>query len=393
MTGESLAIGVGVWSHVSGSTWQRVARIDRWSSLSYDMRHLQPGPWSLSMAYGDGKQADKIQKTALLTFDARGQRYTGAVETRGYSSDPTTGKPVLDVSGLDTLALLGDPLMYPVPTAGLGEQTSAYYVASGVGESAIGDAIRVNMNRLYSGGLFQIALAASQGRGTNVNLHQRFTPLLQLVADKAGIAGLGVQVGLVGKSLSSTLADLTCEFYVPRDQSNRVKLSQKAGTLRSWSQSDNAPTVTRPVAAGGGVGAARVFRQAVIATDAETEWGRRKEAFLDARDTSDPATLDERAQSAINDGAEQSSFDLESAEAAGMRFGDHFIRGDSVTIQLLTGVSTVDRLNSIVITADDTGRTVQPRPGNPDGTNPLFGQSAITRGIAKGLRGLQQEES
>lgn len=393
MTGESLAIGVGVWSHVSGSTWQRVARIDRWSSLSYDMRHLQPGPWSLSMAYGDGKQADKIQKTALLTFDARGQRYTGAVETRGYSSDPTTGKPVLDVSGLDTLALLGDPLMYPVPTAGLGEQTSAYYVASGVGESAIGDAIRANMNRLYAGGLFQVALAASQGRGGNVNLHQRFTPLLQLVADKAGIAGLGVQVGLVGKSLSSTLADLTCEFYVPRDQSNRVKLSQKAGTLRSWSQSDNAPTVTRPVAAGGGVGAARVFRQAVIATDAETEWGRRKEAFLDARDTSDPATLDERAQSAINDGAEQSSFDLESAEAAGMRFGDHFIRGDSVTIQLLTGVSTVDRLNSIVITADDTGRTVQPRPGNPDGTNPLFGQSAITRGIAKGLRGLQQEES
>ena len=393
MTDAALDIAVGVWSHVSGSTWQRLTRIDRWSSLSYDMRHLQPGPWSLSMAYGDGGQADKIQKTSLLTFDARGQRYTGAVETRGYSSDATTGKPILDVSGLDAMALLGDPLMYPVPTASLDAQTSAYYVASGAGETVIGDAIRANMNRLYQGGLFQVALSASQGRGGNVNLHQRFTPLLQLVADKAGIAGLGVRIGLTAASLTSTFADLTCEFYVPRDQSARVKLSQKAGTLRSWSQSDNAPTETRPVAAGGGKLTARVFRQAVVASDAEAEWGRRKEVFLDARDTSDPATLDERAQSSVNDGAEQSSFDLESAEAAGMRFGDHFVTGDSVTVELLTGLSKVDRLNSIVITADGSGRSVQPRPGNPDGTDPEFSQSAITRGIAKGLRGLQQEES
>jgi hypothetical protein len=391
MTDESLAISVGFWTHVSGSTWRQLGIIDRWSSLSYDIRHLQPGPWSMSMAYES--KLDALTKSCLVTFDARGQRYTGTVETRGYSSDETTGRPLLDLQGLDAMVILGDALVLPDPAAAVNAQTDAYYVDSGVGETVLSRVIAANVNRVYNGGTFLLALETDQGRGSSVTLHERFTNLLQLVSAKADIAGLGVRVGLVSPKPTSTTATLTCQFYTPRDQSKRVHLSHKAGTLRSWSQSDNAPTVTRPVVAGGGVGAARVMRQKVIATDVEAEWGRRKEVFLDARDTSDAATMDERAQSAINDGAEQSSFDLTSAEAVGMRWGDHFVTGDSVTIDLLTGVSKVDRLNSIVITADDSGRSVQPRPGNPDGSDPLFGQAAITRGLAKGLRGLQQEES
>jgi hypothetical protein len=77
-----------------------------------------------------------------------------------------------------------------------------------------------------------------------------------------------------------------------------------------------------------------------------------------------------------------------------MRYGTHYGLGDLVTVELLTGVSQVDTLSSVKVTASlSDGLTISPVPGNADGTNPLFGQAAIVRGIRRQVKALEREET
>lgn len=346
-------------------------------------------------------QAATIGKASLVTVDTRGQRFTGRVTTRGYSSDEN-GQPVLDVSGSDALSLLGGLRAWPQPDADTSSwlvkqdgqtlyalpQNVAYYTDTDVAETALVRLIRANAARYGA----PYVVGPSQGRGKSIHLHERNTNILEVAQAKCGFAGIGIRMGLVSDSPSATTAELTVEFYEPRDRSSRVKLSHRAGTLRSWKQSDNAPTATRAIIGGSGKGVGRWFALLPF-PDSEAEWFWPMETFVDARDTDIPETQFERGMAALTEAAEQSAFELEAAEAKGMRFGEHFVVGDLVSIDLLTGVSKVDRLNSVVLTAGSDGVSISLRPGNPDGNDPMFRQSTITRGLRRAIRWLQQEES
>lgn len=376
-------VKVGIWQQLTGSTWARVGDVTGWSSLTVEPQHLQAGPWTLQLPYD--AQTAKISKQHLLTFDFRGERFTGTVEHVGPQSDDNTGV-VLELSGVDALTLLGDATCWPVPSAGLDGQDTARWDLTADAETACRALIVANMPRLYD-----IAVPLSRGRGKTVTFSLRFHNLLNQVLSKCAYAGIGVRVGLNQVADSSTRATLACWFYEPQDRSLRVRLTQEIGTLASWSQSDDAPTATRAIVGGGGTGTQRVFRQ-VTESAVEADWGRKRETFVDARDTTDATVLDQRANEELVNDAAQASFELEATEAAGMRYGDHFTVGDKVTIELLTGVTHVDTLSAAVVTDDSNGTVISLKPGSLDSSHPMFTQAAIVRGLRAQLRALQQED-
>lgn len=380
-------VTVGLWQLVSGATWQRIRQLDTWETLNVEVRHLQPGPWEARFPFD--RQSQVIDKKHALTFDYRGFRTTALIEHYGPGQAP--GEPVkLVVGGSDALALVGDMVAYPKPTLAIDQQDVAYYRTTGPAETVLTNLIAVNATRRGDG----IVLAPSLGRGASVTLNERFSNVLATVAAKCSITGLGIRVGLGGATpdLAATRAVMTCWFYAVRDMSQRVRLSNKVGTLASWSQADQSPTGTRAIVGGGGVGTQRVFRVSTSAA-AETEWNRKRELFVDARDTTVTTELDERGATELADVAAQSSFELVASDARGTRFGTHYFVGDNILVELTDTLSTTSVLSIAVLKCDGgSGATVELKPGNPDAANPLFAQAAIVRGLRTQLRALQQEE-
>jgi hypothetical protein len=378
-----------VWRWLSGSTWGRVQELAGWETMNVEVRHLQAGPWALLLPYND--QARKIQLTDMLTFDYRGVRSTGLVEHRGFSQ-AERGRIRMDLAGSDALALLSDADIRPDPTAPLGAQTKVYYDASGVPEDVLRTMISLEMDRLYLGEQYEVDVDPSlhRGKGTATE-HARFVNLLSEVTARCQAAGLGIRVGLVSDPGASNRATLRCWFYEPQDKSARVRLSHKVGTLRSWSQSDDAPKATRGVALGPGSGTARKFRE-VIRDDVEAVWKRKRETAVDAADSTTDADMDTRVTDELNNSAEQSSFDLTAVDAVGMRYGEHYGVGDLVAIELLTGVAKVDTLTVVVVKSDGAATSVELKPGNPDAQSAMFSQRAIVQGLSAQLRQLSARD-
>ena len=373
---------VSVWAKTTPG-WMKVGELRTWKTLTCEPRHLQPGAWSMSMPYDD--QALKVLVDRAFTIDFRGQRImTGLIDTFSPKSDEN-GQPSLDVTGIDAMTLLGDVLAWPVPGSPIGSQTVENYTASGPAETVLRGMASANLARRGD----DIVFAANLARGGTVNLSVRFDNLLDVIASKCQIANLGVKVGLV--NTTGTRAQMTVEFYTPADRTQRVRLSHKVGTFRSWEQSTQLPSVTKAIVGGAGDSTARVF---AVVTDAasETMWRRSREVFVDARDTFDSTTLTERGTEAITEGAAQSSFSLEAAEAEGMRYVKHYSVGDKVTVELLTGLSTTDYLGAVRLECGDSGTKVTPIVGNPNGGTPEFTTGALITALRQRIRKLEQRK-
>lgn len=371
---------VSVWE-LSGSTWQMVGRVAMYESLDVEIRHNEPGQWSLVMAWSS--QANTMRRKRLITVDFRGERFTGRIQHISPYSDER-GMPMLEVSGTGALSFLGGVLAWPDPAATLGTQPIRY-LASGPAETVLRTVILANVVTRRGNAL---TIPATGGRGSSIELKERFTNLLEVVTKGARLGGIGIRMGLKNTT-NATRAALTAEFYVPTDKSVRVRLSHKVGTLAEWRYSDDAPTGTRAIVAGSGAGTDRAI-VSVVDAPAEAAWGWSEEIFVDARGAADGGTVQmaQDGRAALDDEASQSSFELSSTEALGMQYGTHFTIGDLVTVELLTGLSSVERLNAVQLRFDNSGRKVTLIPGNP---NPKLG--ALIRAMNRRLRNLEQEES
>lgn len=465
------SVRVGVWEkRAAGQGWGQVAEVQTWTDLAVAPRFNTPGPWSMTLPWN--AQTARITKRHLLTVDFRGERTTCVVERFGASS-AEDGRPLLNVSGLDALTLLGDALGWGSPGNTLAEQRSVRYYETGPAETVLRQLIAVNLvNRLG----YEITLPASQGRGAEVTVNSPFDNVLPIVTEKATLAGIGVRAGLVNTT-GNTKAEFRVEFYTPADRSQRVKLSQRVGTLRSWKQEDLLPKATRAIVqaakeqqgrevdsvnvtansittkgaqnklrtgdivsftggtppsplelgidyhairvdgntfkvawtraeAAQGVaidltstGTGRItateetrrYRQ-VTAPDAETEWGRKREVLVTAAGEDRNAALDEQGQQALKDAAEASVFEIETVEAVGMRYGEHFTLGDMVQVELVTGVDKTVRVGSVQVTGSSSdGMNLKIIPGDPDSVDPLFRQAALIRALRR-QAGRSQED-
>lgn len=391
-------VQVTLWRKHAEGGWFQTAVLDSWSELALEPRFNQPGTWSMKLAYG--KQALKIRKADLVVFDFRGARMTGVIESIGPFADDK-GQPFLEVSGMDALTLLGDVICFPDPAQPPNDQTKTHYRATGAAETVLRSLAKANTDRRGDDYFYP----ASEGRGGAIRVTERFSNLLERATKKCNKAGLGIRMGL--QETTGTRARMVVEFFEPRYR-QRVIFSPSIGTLKTWRQMDAVPAATRAFVLGDGKGVDRKIRLVTSAgpnsPDYEARWGRMRETTVDAKGTATDdagtilpsevnAALDEKGEEALAELVTQSSFEMEAAEAQGMRYGVHYFLGDSVNVQLLDGLNVVDVVRMVKVKASTGGVTIEPVPGNPDAANPLFGQAQIVRALNQQVKSVQREEA
>jgi hypothetical protein len=221
-----------------------------------------------------------------------------------------------------------------------------------------------NQSRVVSG----LALLADGARGSTVTGNARFDPLmtkdsgglLQLLA-RASNPALGFKVVQNGTALNLTI-------YQPADKTSNAKFSMDLGNLADFDYVIEAPDLDSEgnavIVGGGGEGAARIFESGFDTTSIG-RWGR-GESFVDARDTSEIATLAQRRDEALAASKERTSFTGELAPVASMIFGFDYDLGDKVTA-LIDGSPITDIIREVRIELDGkNAETITPTIGSVD---------------------------
>lgn len=355
---------ISVWQNL-GTEWAVVGMPAISGEVMFEQRHLEPGTWQMTVPYD--QTALTIRPDRLVTIDWRGQRTTWCIDSFVPSSDER-GETTLAVGGPSALSMLGWELAWPNPALGLGAQP-ATGLTTGFAETVILSLIAGNF-RDRRGAV--ITVPTSAGRGISLSARTRFNNLLELVTKKARRGGIGIDVGLVNNSGTSLRATLAVTVYVPVDRSLRVRLSQQVGTLRDWTQTQTAPTVTKAIVGGAGDGTTRVFSTATSTAGdaAATAWGGHRVEFINGPDSFDTTELVQAGQETLDAGAATTALSLTSAEAVGLQAFTHYNVGDTATAELLTGLEVVDVITAIRVEIGDTGVDVTPVFGKPETLDP-----------------------
>lgn len=374
---------VTVWE-ADGDQWRSVGQVAAYKSLSFEPRHLQAGPWEMVLPYDT--PALSILPKRLLSVDWRGRTLPLRVEKFNPATDDETGQPMLTVGGTDAIALVGRELAWPDPD---GDETSqpASKLYTGNAESVIRSLISENYVQRYGG---QLVLGTNGNRGSDIKARARFQNLLELVAKKAKRGGIGVGVEMV--RTSGTRARLHLRIWEPADKTKRVRLTESAGTLRTWSQESAIPTATHELVGGAGEKASRVFR--IVSTaksraSADT-WGGPVWGFIDGPDSFDNPELDQAGEEALDDAAETNTLTFTAAESEGLRAFRDYDVGDKATGELLTGLSVEDVITSIAVHITDDGVEVVPTFGDPDRKDPDLQLAQMIKGLRRQVRALER---
>lgn len=221
-----------------------------------------------------------------------------------------------------------------------------------------------NVSRVVPG----LALLADGAHGSTVPGNLRFDALitkdnsgaLQQLA-RASNPALGFKVVQAGTALNFTV-------YVPADKTSNAKFSMELGNLADFDYVIEAPDLDTEgnavIVGGGGVGTLRIF---ISGSDAASigRWGR-SETFVDARDTSDIATLVARRDEALAAAKERVSFSAELAPVASMIYGSDYDLGDKVSVSI-DGAQITDIIREVRVDLDSKGaETITPTIGSVD---------------------------
>lgn len=356
----------------------RVAEVDDFTDLHLTLRHNAVGAWILTLPT-DSIAADLLRfGGGLIVLRDGVTLLSGPVRSleRQWSADGD----VIVASGPDDLTLLADRWAAPVP-AGPPYSAAAYDVRGpDPAETVIKEYVEFNLGpsataaRLVPG----LVIATDTGLGATVTGRARFNPLLELVAQLAESGGLGV-------SLRQEIAvggfPLQFDCYEPADRTATAVFSAALGTLGAFSYTQASAEANYILAAGGGEGTARTFREAGDSLSIGT-YGRIEE-FLDRRDTTDTGELDQAITDELAQKAQRTELQLTPIDTAAMAFMTDYQLGDRVTV-VVDDVPLADIVRTITVQLSaDKGETITPIVGSPaladQFVNILFRRLAETR--------------
>jgi hypothetical protein len=234
------------------------------------------------------------------------------------------------VRGVDDSVILAERLVYPDPVDDdVTSQQFAYDTRNDVAETVLKEYVDANLvsgpaSRQVAG----LTVEADLGRGSTVYGDARFQQIQEFFHDLAQTGGVGYKIEQVGTGLQF-------QVYEPVDRSALIRLDIENGRLTTSNYSYTAPTLTRAIVGGAGEAEERLFYEGTSATSltAETEWGRRIEKFVDARNVQENAEFVQHASEALVDnGKTKVSLTVTPTDDGSMLFGDEWGLGDTLTV-------------------------------------------------------------
>lgn len=263
-----------------------------------------------------------------------------------------------------------------VPGAPLDAQASEYRVYTGSSESVFKAALAENFARLG----VPWAVAPSLNRGLPKRVEFRMHPLADKLIPILDLDGL-VSTLTYDDDTGITTVDVREPVTVPG------VLTLDTGIPDSYKFDRTNPTVTRVVVGGRGEGVERQFIE-VIDHDREAEYGVILEGFVDARNTDEDADLTIDAYQALAEGAPRVGITTELAETQRFLYGETYVEGDLVHVQI-GPVDTTQRLSVSITESADNGVEVTPHIGELEDSADVEVQ--IAQQLARLARGIRDQ--
>lgn len=297
---------------------------------------------------------------------------SGRVITSGQMVLSTREWTVTDGRWHDTVTLeyesddhiLRDSLCYApttvdVPTSSLSTGHSWSFGQPGPAESAIVSVVGANIGS--NGNIARRAypwfvVPPSQGRGADVHRRDRFNTVLDSVQKLATLGGLSFAVR------HSAPGEVTLYIWEP-EESPTARWSAEAGNLLGLTVTKRAPLMDEVVVAGENEAEERIFTRRSRTPDAS---GRRREVFLDQRQTEELAELREAADEDLEEGRARAGMSIQPVETPALRLGEHYNLGDIGTASF-GGETITDRIEQVVINHQvGQAPSIVPSIGEPD---------------------------
>ncbi|MFB8020057.1 siphovirus ReqiPepy6 Gp37-like family protein [Streptomyces rubiginosohelvolus] len=299
---------------------------------------------------------------------------SGPVTSSEYAASPEDRFGSIVFEGVSDSVILLDMLAWPEPSnPDVTTQKTGHDERSGPAESLMHAYVNANCGpaapaaRRRAG----LVMGPNGARGPVVSKSARFPTLGELLTGIATVADLAFRIVQRGKQL-------VFETTQVADRTREVRLDVLAGTLAGQRVAVSTPGATRVIVAGQGEQADRTFVpvDSAASVEAEGDWGRRIERFVDQRNTDDKAELKQAGDELLADeGFTRTAVQAVPVADSAMEFGKDWGLGDRVCV-IAGGQELTAPVTGLVLKAGDQGFQVGALFGDPTGFNP---RAASTR--------------
>lgn len=351
-------------------------------NLKADLKDLEDGDtWSLDLPVGHHLAPYLREPGAGLVVSHRdpvvGTLFSGPVDDPEQNAGRDDPRGTYTFTGTTDTCLVWRRRAWPTPTAGPGAQ-GAYWTATGPAETVMAQVVTANLGpttlpeRRVAG-----LVVLNGGRGSTVSLSARYDPLGEVLVPIARLAGLSFRVVQVGTHLEFQVSEV-------RDRTGLVRLDLRNGTLQDFTATWSGWGVTYALVAGQGDLAARTIiarttPAAVAAEAAGGPWARR-EAFVDSRNTDDPAELAQAGDELLLENAAIAGVKAVPSDDLTMRWPQDWGLGDTVGVNIGAQPTTA-RVESIALRAGRDGVKVGAGIGAVAGWDPQADQDRRQRAL------------
>ncbi|WP_069737407.1 siphovirus ReqiPepy6 Gp37-like family protein [Streptomyces sp. EN27] len=350
-----------------------------WRALTAEQRYNEPGSGSVTLTAYPEVMAQLQPGNRLMVIRDRTVWMAGPLEIPqdyewdlGAAADPGE----VTVSFSDDLARVAGYLTYPEPAKTWANQTTTTDVVRrliGTSETIIRTLVNENCGpgALAARRIPQLALDTAAGVGFGRTLSTRMEPLLDACRKVAVPTGVGFRTRQVG-------TQILFGVYAPRDLSGSARFSTGLGNLRKVRFSLSAPTATSELVMGGedpaqqvGAGEPANTRAYVeVTSGAQASWYRVEKLVQSSGKSDADGELTQDGVLALGNDNPQASLSTETVDTEDLQAGRDYGLGDKVSVVLPTGLTVMDIVRRITLSAEapDTGEKVTAVIGNGDTT-------------------------
>ncbi|MER7696159.1 siphovirus ReqiPepy6 Gp37-like family protein [Streptomyces sp. NPDC096095] len=350
-----------------------------WRALTAEQRHNEPGAGSVTLTAYPEVMAQLQPGNRIMVIRDKTIWMAGPLEVpQDYqwdlegAADP--GEVVVMFS--DDLARIAGYLTYPEPAKTWANQTVTADVVrklTATSETIIRTLVSENCgpDALATRRIPQLALDTAAGVGTTRTLTTRMEPLLDACRTVAVPDGLGLRTRQAG-------TQILFGVHQPRDLTGTARFSAGLGNLRKVRFSLSAPTATSELVMGGDdpaqqVGAgepanARAYTE--VTSGAQATWYRVEKLVQSSGKTNADGELTQDGVLALGNDNPQASLATETVDTEDLQAGRDYGLGDKVAVVLPTGLTVLDIVRRIQLSAEtpDSGEKVAAVIGTGDTT-------------------------